>query len=69
MRYNRLESSGLVVSEPCRAMTFGPRPGRLGAVHGLDQQAALALGEHPGWMAPIQARYAAGKGSPRPTPG
>jgi aryl-alcohol dehydrogenase-like predicted oxidoreductase len=44
MRYNRLGSSGLVVSELCLgAMTFGTRPGRFGTIHGLDQDASTAL--------------------------
>nr|WP_166177797.1 aldo/keto reductase [Altererythrobacter segetis] len=44
MRYNRLGSSGLIVSELCLgAMTFGTRASRFGLVHGLDQDAATAL--------------------------
>jgi len=44
MRYNRLGSSGLVVSELCLgAMTFGTRESRFGAIHGLDQEASTAL--------------------------
>ena len=44
MRYNRLGSSGLIVSELCLgAMTFGTRESRFGAVHGLDQDASTAL--------------------------
>lgn len=44
MRYNRLGSTGLIVSELCLgAMTFGTNPGRFGAVAGLDQDASTAL--------------------------
>src|SRR5690349_5474734 len=44
MRYNRLGSSGLIVSELCLgAMTFGTNPGRFGAIAGLDQAASSAL--------------------------
>ena len=44
MRYNRLGSSGLIVSELCLgAMTFGTNPGRFGAIAGLDQAASTAL--------------------------
>ena len=44
MRYNRLGSSGLVVSELCLgAMTFGTGEGRFGAIHGLDQDGSTAL--------------------------
>ncbi len=44
MRYNRLGSSGLIVSELCLgAMTFGTNPGRFGAIAGLDQGASTAL--------------------------
>ncbi len=44
MRYNRLGSTGLIVSELCLgAMTFGTMPGRFGAVAGLDQDASTAL--------------------------
>ena len=44
MRYNKLGTSGLVVSELCLgAMTFGTRESRFGAVHGLDQEASTAL--------------------------
>lgn len=44
MRYNRLGSTGLIVSELCLgAMTFGTDPGRFEAVAGLDQEASTAL--------------------------
>jgi aryl-alcohol dehydrogenase-like predicted oxidoreductase len=44
MRYNRLGSTGLIVSELCLgAMTFGTKPGRFGGVAGLDQDASTAL--------------------------
>ncbi|WP_095012234.1 aldo/keto reductase [Tsuneonella mangrovi] len=44
MRYNRLGSSGLIVSELCLgAMTFGTDPGRFAAVAGLDQAASTAM--------------------------
>ena len=44
MRYNRLGSTGLIVSELCLgAMTFGTKPGRFGAIAGLDQDASTAL--------------------------
>ena len=44
MRYNRLGSTGLIVSELCLgAMTFGTQPGRFGAIAGLDQSASDAL--------------------------
>ncbi len=44
MRYNRLGSTGLIVSELCLgAMTFGTNPGRFGAIAGLDQDATNAL--------------------------
>ena len=44
MRYNRLGSTGLIVSELCLgAMTFGTKPGRFGAIAGLDQDATNAL--------------------------
>ncbi|MGN6499141.1 MAG: aldo/keto reductase [Tsuneonella sp.] len=44
MRYNRLGSSGLIVSELCLgAMTFGTDPGRFANVAGLDQSASTAL--------------------------
>ncbi len=44
MRYNRLGSTGLIVSELCLgAMTFGTNPGRFGAIAGLDQDASTAL--------------------------
>lgn len=44
MRYNRLGSSGLIVSELCLgAMTFGVRGGRFASVSGLDQDASTAL--------------------------
>jgi aryl-alcohol dehydrogenase-like predicted oxidoreductase len=44
MRYNRLGSTGLIVSELCLgAMTFGTMPGRFGAIAGLDQDASTAL--------------------------
>lgn len=44
MRYNRLGSSGLVVSELCLGtMTFGTRASRFSAVAGLDQAASTEL--------------------------
>ncbi|MBW8784664.1 MAG: aldo/keto reductase [Novosphingobium sp.] len=44
MRYNRLGSSGLIVSELCLgAMTFGTKPSRFGVIAGLDQEASSAL--------------------------
>lgn len=44
MRYNRLGSTGLVVSELCLGtMTFGTDPGRFSAVAGLDQAQSTAL--------------------------
>ena len=44
MEYNRLGSTGLIVSELCLgAMTFGTNPGRFGAIAGLDQPASTAL--------------------------
>lgn len=44
MRYNRLGSTGLIVSELCLgAMTFGTDPGRFEAVAGLDQEASTGL--------------------------
>lgn len=44
MRYNRLGSTGLIVSELCLgAMTFGTNPGRFGSIAGLDQDASTAL--------------------------
>ena len=44
MRYNRLGSTGLVVSELCLgAMTFGTDPGMFAAIAGLDQSASTAL--------------------------
>lgn len=44
MRYNRLGSTGLIVSELCLgAMTFGTNPGRFGNIAGLDQDASTAL--------------------------
>lgn len=44
MRYNRLGSTGLIVSELCLgAMTFGSAPGMYGAIAGLDQDASTAL--------------------------
>jgi len=44
MEYNRLGSTGLIVSELCLgAMTFGTNPGRFGAIAGLDQAASTAL--------------------------
>ena len=44
MRYNRLGSTGLIVSELCLgAMTFGTKPGRFGAIAGLDQSASTDL--------------------------
>jgi aryl-alcohol dehydrogenase-like predicted oxidoreductase len=44
MRYNRLGSTGLIVSELCLgAMTFGTNPGRFGAIAGLDQAASTDL--------------------------
>ena len=44
MRYNRLGSTGLIVSELCLgAMTFGTQPGRFGAIAGLDQAATDGL--------------------------
>ena len=44
MRYNRLGSTGLIVSELCLgAMTFGTNPGRFGAIAGLDQSASTDL--------------------------
>lgn len=44
MRYNRLGSTGLIVSELCLgAMTFGTNTGRFGAIAGLDQDASTAL--------------------------
>ena len=44
MRYNRLGSTGLIVSELCLgAMTFGDRTSRWGTVHGLTQDDATTL--------------------------
>lgn len=44
MRYNRLGSTGLIVSELCLgAMTFGTDPGRFAEIAGLDQSASTAL--------------------------
>ena len=44
MRYNRLGSTGLVVSELCfGTMTFGDRPSRFSAIAGLDQAQSTAL--------------------------
>lgn len=44
MRYNRLGSTGLVVSELCLGtMTFGTQPGRFEAIAGLDQAESTAL--------------------------
>jgi aryl-alcohol dehydrogenase-like predicted oxidoreductase len=44
MRYNRLGSTGLIVSELCLgAMTFGTDPGMFAAIAGLDQSASTAL--------------------------
>ena len=44
MQYNRFGSTGLIVSELCLgAMTFGTKPGRFGAIAGLDQAACTAL--------------------------
>ena len=44
MRYNRLGSTGLVVSELCLGtMTFGTAPGMFEAIAGLDQDAATAM--------------------------
>ena len=44
MRYNRLGTSGLVVSELCLgAMTFGTQPGRFAAIAGLGQEESTAL--------------------------
>lgn len=44
MRYNRLGSTGLVVSELCLGtMTFGTDPGRFAALAGLDQAQSTAL--------------------------
>jgi aryl-alcohol dehydrogenase-like predicted oxidoreductase len=44
MRYNRLGSSGLIVSELCLgAMTFGTDPGRFANVAGMDQPATTAM--------------------------
>ena len=44
MRYNRLGSTGLIVSELCLgAMTFGTDKGRFAEVAGLDQAASTAL--------------------------
>ncbi len=44
MRYNRLGSTGLIVSELCLGtMTFGTDPGMFAAVAGLDQSASTAL--------------------------
>jgi aryl-alcohol dehydrogenase-like predicted oxidoreductase len=44
MRYNRLGSTGLIVSELCLgAMTFGTDKGRFADVAGLDQAASTAM--------------------------
>jgi len=44
MRYNRLGSTGLVVSELCLGtMTFGSRKTRFSTIAGLDQAASTAL--------------------------
>ena len=44
MRYNRLGSTGLIVSELCLgAMTFGTDPGRFANVSGMDQSASTAM--------------------------
>ncbi len=44
MRFNRLGSSGLIVSELCLGtMTFGDRPTRFSGVAGLAQDASTAL--------------------------
>ena len=44
MRYNRLGSTGLIVSELCLgAMTFGTDPGRFAAVAGMDQAASTGM--------------------------
>lgn len=44
MRYNRLGSTGLIVSELCLgAMTFGTDPGMFAAIAGLDQAASTAM--------------------------
>jgi len=44
MRYNRLGSTGLVVSELCLGtMTFGTSASRFSAIAGLDQAASTAL--------------------------
>jgi aryl-alcohol dehydrogenase-like predicted oxidoreductase len=44
MRFNRLGTSGLVVSELCLGtMTFGTQPGRFSAIAGLDQAESTAL--------------------------
>lgn len=44
MRYNRLGSTGLVVSELCfGTMTFGDRASRFSAIAGLDQPQSTAL--------------------------
>ncbi|MCB2076035.1 MAG: aldo/keto reductase [Novosphingobium sp.] len=44
MRYNRLGSTGLVVSELCLGtMTFGSRETRFSTIAGLDQAASTAL--------------------------
>jgi len=44
MRYNRLGSTGLIVSELCLgAMTFGTDPGRFAAIAGMDQPATTAM--------------------------
>ena len=44
MRYNRLGSTGLIVSELCLgAMTFGTDPGRFANVAGMDQAASTAM--------------------------
>ena len=44
MRYNRLGSTGLIVSELCLgAMTFGTDPGRFANIAGMDQDASTAM--------------------------
>jgi aryl-alcohol dehydrogenase-like predicted oxidoreductase len=44
MRYNRLGSTGLIVSELCLgAMTFGTDPGRFANIAGMDQDATTAM--------------------------
>ncbi len=44
MRYNRLGSTGLIVSELCLgAMTFGTDPSRFAEIAGMDQAASTAM--------------------------